>query len=263
MKTVSMLTAAACLAVMGSAAAQNSSFLNPPQAEVTVAVEENYRPFSYINEATGEREGFDVGFTGLLCTKLKIKCRLLPLPFDEIIPALEQGRADLAVASLGRSPEREQTLAFSEPYFRSRAFFIGLKEYPFEIRPSNVHGMKLASQAATAQEEALKENYGNDNEILSYKDYDALFAALELGKTDLILVDGLSGYDYLKRSRNPDFILLNHYADNQIIPMDESCIAVSRENAGALEQINSAIYEIKIDGEYQMLSLQYFPFLNF
>ncbi|MEM1451171.1 MAG: transporter substrate-binding domain-containing protein [Planctomycetota bacterium] len=40
----------------------------------------------------------------------------LPVPFDELLPALAEGRGDVAAASLTITPEREALVAFTDPY---------------------------------------------------------------------------------------------------------------------------------------------------
>ncbi len=42
----------------------------------------------------------------------------IPVPFDELLPALAAGRGDIAAAGLTITPEREQLVAFTTPYIR-------------------------------------------------------------------------------------------------------------------------------------------------
>lgn len=45
-----------------------------------------------------------------------LKIAFLPLPFDEVLPALRAGHGDVAAASICVTPEREQLVAFTLPY---------------------------------------------------------------------------------------------------------------------------------------------------
>jgi len=45
-----------------------------------------------------------------------LKIAYLPVPFDELLPALLEGRGDVAAASLTVTPEREEFVAFTDPY---------------------------------------------------------------------------------------------------------------------------------------------------
>lgn len=46
----------------------------------------------------------------------------IPLPFDQLLPALIEGRGDIAAAGLTITPQREKTVAFTKPYMQ------GIKE---------------------------------------------------------------------------------------------------------------------------------------
>ena len=50
--------------------------------------------------------------------KLRVHVVIIPTSRDRLLPALNEGRADLAVAELTITPERERVVDFSEPFFR-------------------------------------------------------------------------------------------------------------------------------------------------
>jgi len=58
----------------------------------------------------------------------------IPVPFDELIPALVEGRGDIAAAGLTITAEREKKVAFTEPYFSN------VKEVV--VTSNNVAGIK-------------------------------------------------------------------------------------------------------------------------
>ncbi len=72
----------------------------------------------------GEPRGFEVellkGLPDFLRQHKKLKGGLevvyIPVAFEELLPALEAGRGDLAAAGLTITPEREKRVAFSRPY---------------------------------------------------------------------------------------------------------------------------------------------------
>lgn len=45
----------------------------------------------------------------------KVRLVYVPLPFDELLPALAEGRGDIAAAGLTVTPQREELVAFSDP----------------------------------------------------------------------------------------------------------------------------------------------------
>lgn len=237
------------------------AFLHPESNLLKIAVEEDYRPFSYI-DSSGTRVGFDVGFAELLCTQLRVKCELVPLVFSKIIPAIDAGEVDLAIASVGYTKERARILAFSQPYFRSRSVFIGTHELGYELNSASASGLTIATQVGSLQEEALKQGFSEKNKIITFDDYADMFKAVASGKADVLLADGLGGYQYLKEDKSGTFVLLNTLGVD-VLPMDSACVVMSKRHETALPELNEAIYHLKLSGEYQMLSLQYFPFMNY
>jgi ABC-type amino acid transport substrate-binding protein len=79
------------LAVSGQAAAAGEA--------LRLAVQNEHPPFSF-RDADGELQGFDVEIAAALCATLKADCELVPLEFAELIPGLQDGRIDAAVASM-------------------------------------------------------------------------------------------------------------------------------------------------------------------
>lgn len=79
-----------------------------------VAVPREFPPFGFIYK--GLPDGYDIAVARMLALDLDVRAELVPVASSERIPALESGKVDLIVASLGRTPEREKVLDFSMAY---------------------------------------------------------------------------------------------------------------------------------------------------
>lgn len=76
----------------------------------TVAVFADWAPEEYVEN--GQVKGWSVDLAKALQAKMGVKLSYAPTGFDAIIPGLGNGRYDIAVASLGVTPERLQSLDF-------------------------------------------------------------------------------------------------------------------------------------------------------
>lgn len=89
--------------------------------------------------------------------------------------------------------------------------------------------------------------------------YGQLIDAFCAGQLDAILVDGLSGYEFLQSERGQPFAILD-----DPLPPDEDLayahIGVRKNNSELIEAINEAIVHIKLNGEYDRIVRKYFPF---
>lgn len=79
--------------------------------ELSVAVLQNYPPFSYTDEQ-GKLTGFDVDFAAALCRQLRATCRTVALPLRAIIAGMTSQSLDMAVAGLGVTEERSRIMFF-------------------------------------------------------------------------------------------------------------------------------------------------------
>lgn len=230
---------------------------------VVVAVEDEYFPFSYIDPHTGRRVGFDVDFARLLCRELKVDYKLVPMPFAEILQAVEDGRVDLGVCGVGWTQERAGKMLFSKPYYRSRTIFVGRAGADsLDVRYQTARGLKLGTQTGTLQAQALEQYFGQDNEITLCDNYKQLFEAVASGELDAILVDGLAGYQYMKMESSRDLVLIGALADIDL-PGIDSHIVLNLEDRAGVKLVDAAITRILLSGDYQMISLQYFPFITY
>lgn len=95
----------------------NSSSLAEDKT-LTIAVEGTYPPFEFQTD-TGELQGFDVDLMNAIARESGFKINYQNLPFAGMIPALQARSIDAAVAAMTITEERNKTVSFSRPYFRS------------------------------------------------------------------------------------------------------------------------------------------------
>jgi polar amino acid transport system substrate-binding protein len=86
------------------------------KGEIVVSLNRGSPPFCM--DIKGELTGLDVDLARLLADYLKVKPRFLfPDDYEEHIPKLLAGEADIIIAAMTRTPERGLRVNFTEPYF--------------------------------------------------------------------------------------------------------------------------------------------------
>ena len=83
-------------------------------------------PMSFVDGA-GEMSGFDTEFVLRLALYLNFEFRFEQLCYDGLFPAVESGKLDLAVGNLDKTPERAETMLFSDDYIECPAGIMILK----------------------------------------------------------------------------------------------------------------------------------------
>ena len=125
------------------------------QDTIRIATEGAYPPFNFI-DASGEVQGFDVEIANALCEEMDANCELVTQGWDGIIPGLIAGRYDAIIASMSITPERQEAVSFSEPYYSNKLQFIAPTDS--EFGPADAAASTVGAQRATIAAQLLEEN---------------------------------------------------------------------------------------------------------
>ena len=84
-----------------------------------VGTEPAFAPFEFQKEGSDEFTGFDMDLIRAIGTKLGYKVEISSMGFDALIPALNSGNIDVAIAGMSITDERKKVVVFSDPYYTS------------------------------------------------------------------------------------------------------------------------------------------------
>lgn len=215
----------------------------------------NYPPYEYLetNEAKDENPslvGFDIDLAGLIAKQLGRELEIVNLAFDKLIPALINNEADVAIAALEPSELRQQSVDFSDIYYRSQQALISTKGY---LRSSDLNYQTIGIREGSVQArytDRLSAEYP-DLAVVTYDSIDEAFEALDAGAIEGILLENTVAQGYLRQY--PDF-------EAQIMPSDRpSDSAIALPQASPLRgDINAALAEMKASGEMDRLIEKWF-----
>lgn len=104
--------AGSAAAIAAAPADQLSQILS--RKTLRVAVPKEFPPFGFIQH--GEPSGYDISVARIMAMDLGVRLELVPVASAERLPHLQEGKVDLVIASLGKTPERQQQIDFSVPY---------------------------------------------------------------------------------------------------------------------------------------------------
>ncbi len=256
-----LLAMAALLTLVGCSNGQNDANddVSPDAAETTatgevlrIGTEGAYAPFNYTN-ADGTLGGFDVDIANAICADMKVTCEITAQDWDGIIPGLKAGKYDAIVAAMSVTPEREQQVSFTEPYFSNTLVFLAKKDSSFD--PSNsddINAHSIAAQRSTISSQWLEKVYPNADMKL----YDTLSNAfLDLGsnRVDAMVSDKLPALEWLGSTSGSQYALKGQEIDIN----DNFAIAV-RPGDALQAKINKSLVNIKADGTYDKINQKYF-----
>ena len=94
-----------------------------------LATEAGYAPFEYVRD--GEIVGYDIELSALFCEACGYGMEIVDMNFDGILPSVQTGKCDFAAAGINITPERMESVLFSEPTFSGGTVLVVLKENAF------------------------------------------------------------------------------------------------------------------------------------
>jgi len=80
-----------------------------------------YQPASFLNEETGEYEGFDIDVTRRIAEELGVEVEFTTPAFDAVVAGNWSARWDIAVGSVTITEDRKGVLDFTQPYYYTPA----------------------------------------------------------------------------------------------------------------------------------------------
>ena len=85
---------------------------------LVVGTSADFPPFEYKDPETGEIVGFDIELIKLIAQKIGYdRVEIKDMDFDSLIPALQAGQIDVAIAGMTITEKRKQQVDFSIPYW--------------------------------------------------------------------------------------------------------------------------------------------------
>ena len=133
--------------------------LSAENGTLRVATEAAYNPFEYMRD--GAVVGYDMELAARFCEACGYGLEIVDMSFESILPSVQAGKCDLAASAITVTPERAQSILFSEPYFYSGTVLMVLKQSDENtIAPGDFNGKSgfLESLGDSFKKTFLREN---------------------------------------------------------------------------------------------------------
>lgn len=260
LKTSSVLLAGFVLAACGKQepAAPAASAPAAPAASAAariyvVGTDAAYAPFESQNEK-GEIVGFDIDVVRAAAQKAGIEVKFLNTPWEGIFNSVAQGDRDFLVSAITITPERKQTLDFSEPYFDAKQL-IAVKNDSKIAKFDDLKNLKVGVQNGTTGDEVITKLQGKDSaNVKRFESTPLALKEMESGGVDAVVADNGVVVHYVKNNPDSKFKTIS----DSSFAGEQYGIAVKKGNAELLEKINKGLTGIRADGTYNKIYAQYF-----
>ncbi|QTF08058.1 arginine ABC transporter substrate-binding protein [Brenneria izadpanahii] len=219
---------------------------------IRFATEASYPPFEFV-DAGNNIQGFDIDLANALCKEMQATCTFSNQAFDSLIPGLKFRRFDAVIAGMDITPERQQQVAFTQPYYDNSALFIAQKGKVADV--AALKGKRVGVQNGTTHQKYLMDKH-SDITTVPYDSYQNAVLDLKNGRLDAVFGDTAVVNEWLKQNDGLTSVGQN-VTDKDYFGVGLG-IAVRQNNDELLKKFNDALGKIKQDGTYQTIYQKWF-----
>jgi len=220
-----------------------------------VATSADYPPFSFYNQDI-VIDGFDPALIREIGTRLGVQVEITDYAFQSLDAVLQNGQADVAIAAISASPEREAVVDFSNIYFIGDDGVLARQDS--ELAPittiNQLAGLAVGVQRGSvyekwAQEALVDSNLVPQEQLYAYAKPEQAVADLKANRLHVVIMDRQPAIQYLS---DPELVLAGESLHQQRL-----AIALPA-GAGALQSvINQALLDLQNEGRLSQLAQDY------
>ena len=197
---------------------------------------------------SGEFEGIDIETAQAIADKLGLELQIDDMDFDAALLAVQQGKADMVMAGVTVTDERQNVMDFTDSYATGIQSII-VKEDSDIASVDDLAGKKIGTQRGTTGYLYCSDDFGDEN-VVAYDNGLTAVQMLNNGQGDCVVIDNAPAKEFI--AANPGLKLLD------TAYVEESyAIGVGKGNTELKDAINTALEELKADGTLQAIVDKY------
>ena len=216
------------------------------EGTLTMATNAQFPPYEYYDGQ--EIIGIDADIAKAIADKMGLELKIEDMEFDSIITSVQNGKADLGLAGMTVTPDRQKNVDFSDSYANGVQSVI-VKEDSTIAKIDDLKGKKIGVQLSTTGDLYAAEKYGKDAVQQYNKGSDAVMA-LTQGQVDAVIIDNEPAKSFVEA--NTGLKILDAEFANE-----DYAACISKDNAGLTKAVNKALAELKADGTLQKIVDKY------
>jgi polar amino acid transport system substrate-binding protein len=221
--------------------------------EITIAVENAYLPFNYIDPDTGEPAGWDYDVWNEMCNLMNCVPVYIEAGWEGMIQAVADGQYDAAGDGITITEERAEIVDFSMGYINiEQRLLVRLDEDRIESIDDIVNNEELilGTQTGTTNYETAIQFLPEDR-IQAFEQFPFAVQALIAGDIDAVIIDEVAGQGYLGENADKLKLVGPSMSSDQLG-------FIYPKGSDLVEPVNMALTELAQNGFLEEVNLQYF-----
>lgn len=258
----------ALILCLGLAACGGQEDDSSESGKFRVAMECAYAPYNWtqasdkngavpISGTNDYAYGYDVMMAKRIAEKMGKELEIVKLDWESLVPAVESGNVDAAIAGQSITAKRLKQVDFSDPYYYASIVTLTKKDSPYASAKgvADLKGATCTSQLGTIWYDICLPQIEDANILPAQESAPAMLVALDADSVDLVVTDmptamaATTVYD--------DFVLLDFAGSEDDFEVSEEeinlGISVQKGNTELLDAINGVLSEMTTEDYEQMM----------
>lgn len=218
---------------------------------LNIGTNAEFPPFEYVDSEAGvidEFAGIDMEVAKSIAESIGAKPVINNMDFDGLLLALGNGQVDAVIAGMTITPERQEQVDFSKPYYKATQVMI-VPEDSAIATATDLAGKKIGVIDGYTGQSCVEE-LGYD--YSGYKKGADAVLDLANGKLDVVVIDSSTAEKFIGETKG-----LKIVEDSNAFESEEYAIAVKKGNTELLDAINAQIDKLTSDGSIDKFSEKY------
>lgn len=249
------LALASALLLNGCSSNANAAPGDGNDEVLTVAMECIYAPYNWtqsddsngavpIKGSSDYAYGYDVMMAKTIAEALGQELQIVKLDWDSLVPAVQSGTVDCAIAGQSITSERMQSVDFSDPYYYASIVTLVRSDSPYASAQSvsELDGAVCTSQLNTVWYDVCLPQIPNADILPAQDSAPAMMVALNSGKCDVVVTDQPTALAACVAY--PNFTLLDFSASGEDYEVSEEEINIGVSMQKGNDTLRNAINEV-------------------
>lgn len=211
----------------------------------------SFVPFEMQDPDTGDMIGFDMDILREVAKRAGFDYELRTMDFNGIIPALQTGNVDVAIAGITITEKREEIVDFTDPYYDSGLRILVPADSDVADLES-LKGKRIGTKIGSTSYDFLQANLGDDADIVPYPGSADMYLALNTGSVDAVFYDAPNVGYFAKTKGQGRVKTVGPLYEGQQYGL------AFREGSPWVGPANKALASMKEDGAYERIYRKWF-----
>ena len=231
-------------------------FTTIEEGKLIMATNAQFPPYELVSDGEGFNgtgfEGIDVEIASAIADKLGLELQIDDMDFDSALLAVQNNTADVMLAGLSYSEERDEVVDFTDSY--ATGVQVVIVKDGSDVTMDNLGEKMIGTQRGTtgyiyASDTPENGGYGEDH-VLAYDNGATAVQALMNGQIDAVIIDEAPAKEFVAANEGLT-ILPGNWVEEQY------CAAVDEGNTALQNAINTALNELMDDGTVDEIIAKY------